>query len=286
MKAKTDFQNQIPFLEVGMGFRNPFLPALWHHKREVDFLEIVADHYLEAKGQKREELGFLKENFVLIPHALDTSLGSSEGLFEPHVEKLARLIEYLNPPYWSEHLAFTRAAGIGIGHLTPTTFSTEMLDIFTKNIEKVKTYIKKPLILENITYTFRLPDSNLDEADFISQLAVRADVGLLLDATNLYINSINRSFDYRDFLTKIPKERVVQLHFVGGEAQGDWLIDSHSTKTPPEILKVIEEILKIMPHVKGAILERDENFPLFSEIKSDLEAVRAIFSKVRTKTKK
>ncbi|WP_035755808.1 DUF692 domain-containing protein [Hugenholtzia roseola] len=285
MKVKTDFQNQIPFLGVGMGFRTPFLPALWHHKKEVDFLEIVADHYLEAKGQKKEELDFLKDNFILIPHALDTSLGSSEGLFEPYIEKLARLIDYLNPPYWSEHLAFTRAAGVGIGHLTPTTFSTEMLDIFTKNIEKVKSYIKKPLILENITYAFRLPDSDLEEADFISQLAQRADVGLLLDATNLYINSVNHNFSYMDFLAKIPKEKIIQLHFVGGQAQGEWLIDSHSSKTPPQILKVIEEIVKLAPHLKGAILERDENFPPFSEIKEEMATVRALFEKHKNSEK-
>ena len=43
----------LPVLGVGIGFREPFLAELFRHRDGVDFLEITADHYLDAPEEKR-----------------------------------------------------------------------------------------------------------------------------------------------------------------------------------------------------------------------------------------
>jgi uncharacterized protein (UPF0276 family) len=92
---------------------------------KVDFLEITADHFMDAPNWKIDQLKKLKESFTLIPHALDLSIGSSEGIDEVYLEKLAEVIDLTCPPYWSEHLAFTKAAGLELGHLAPLPFTDE-----------------------------------------------------------------------------------------------------------------------------------------------------------------
>jgi hypothetical protein len=267
---------------VGIGFREQFRADVFLNRNEIDFLEITADHYLDAKPQKLEELKLLKEHFPLIPHSLELSLGSAEGIDEEYLEKLAELVEFINPQWFSDHLCFTKSGGVKIGHLAPVPFTKEAVKVFVRNISRVKKSIKTPLILENITYLVRFPSSEMSEAEFISMILNETDCGLLLDVTNLYINSQNFGFDWRRFLDEIPAERIVQIHFVGSHKHGKRLIDAHADRTEEEIWNVFREVSERV-EIKGAILERDENFPPFSEILEELETARNILENSNAK---
>ncbi|HCF25685.1 MAG TPA: DUF692 domain-containing protein, partial [Cyanobacteria bacterium UBA11049] len=171
----------LPTLGVGIGFRQPFRSELFLHQQQVDFLEIVAEHYLDVPAQKQQELELLAAHFPLIPHAINLSLGSAEGLDTDYLTKLANLIKRLNPPWWSEHICFTKAGGVDIGHLSPLPYTREAVDVVCRNIEQVRCYIDTPLILENITYMFAVPGGEMTEAEFLRQIVERSDCGLLLD---------------------------------------------------------------------------------------------------------
>lgn len=264
---------ELPYLGVGFGFREPLRADIFLHRAGIDFLEITADHYMDASPRKKEELDLLKEHFTLVPHSLDLSLGSAEGIDEEYLDKLAALIDRVQPPWFSDHICFTKSNGIRIGHLAPVPYTNEALDVFARNIDKVKKSIPFPLILENITYDLRFPSSEMSEADFIGRLVRDNDCGLLLDAANLYINAHNNDYDWRGFLDELPLERVVQLHFVGSHRHGARLIDTHADATDAEIWNVFEEIC-VRCDIRGAILERDENFPEFTELLAELETAR------------
>ena len=269
---KSKIQNR----SVGLGFRPNFRAELFLHQDKVDFLEITADHYIDSTPQKLAELELLKQHFPLIPHGLSLSLGSAEGVDEIYLEKFAELVENVEPDWFSEHICFTKSGGVDIGHLSPLPFTHESVNVLVRNIKHVKSVIKTPLILENVTYMFRYPNAEMDEAEFLRRVLDETDCGLLLDVTNLYINSVNHGYDWREFLDNLPMERVVQLHFVGGHKHENLLIDSHSEKTQTEIWNVFREVCQ-RADVKGAILERDENFPPFDELIEELEFARNIF---------
>lgn len=182
----------LPKLGVGLGFREPLRTGIFMNRFKIDFLEITADHYLDATPRKCEELDLLREHFMLIPHSLDLSLGSAEGLDDEYLDKLTALIDRVRPPWFSDHICFTKANGIKIGHLAPVPYTDQALDVFSKNIAKVKEKIGVPLILENITYDLQFPSSEMSEAEFISGLLEENDCGMLLDAANLYINAQNK----------------------------------------------------------------------------------------------
>jgi uncharacterized protein (UPF0276 family) len=264
-----------PKLGVGIGFREQFRADVFLHRTDIDFLEITADHYLDARPNKLEELKLLKEHFPLIPHSLELSLGSAEGIDEDYLEKVAKLVEFVEPSWFSDHICFTKSSGVKIGHLAPVPYTGEALKIFVKNISQVKKRINTPLILENITYMMRFPSSEMAEGEFITKLVEETDCGLLLDVTNLYINSRNHDYDWRKFLDELPLERVVQLHFVGLHKHQNLLIDAHADQTQSEIWEVFREVCARCD-IKGAILERDENFPPFAEILQELETAREL----------
>ncbi|MBI4853346.1 MAG: DUF692 domain-containing protein [Acidobacteria bacterium] len=267
--------DNLPTLGAGIGFRDEFIGELFLNRNKVDFLEIISDHYIDPHPIKTEELALIRKYFTLIPHGINLSLGSAEGLDKNYVKKLAKLINDLNPPWWSEHICFTQAGGVDIGHLSPLPFTWEAINVIVKNIKEVKQLINSPLILENITYMLKIPGAEMSEAEFISEILEQTDSGMLLDITNLYINSINHKFDIEEFLAQIPLERIVQLHFVGGYFHRGMLIDSHSHPTHKEVWQLMERLSKITK-LKATILERDENFPKFTELLEELEHARSI----------
>lgn len=264
-----------PNLGVGLGFRPQFKTEVFLNRSRIDFLEITADHYIDSPPKKLEELELLAQHFPLIPHSLELSLGSAEGIDGDYLEKLADVVSIAKPAWFSDHICFTRSGGVEIGHLAPVPFTEEALGVFVRNIDRVKKRIDVPLILENITYNIDYPWNEMSEARFIRRLLEETDCGLLLDITNLYINSINRGVDWKDALDELPLEHVVQLHFVGAHRHKDRLIDAHADSTDDEIWNVFNEVA-VRCNVKGAILERDENFPEFAEILSELETAREI----------
>jgi uncharacterized protein (UPF0276 family) len=270
----------LPVLGAGLGFREPYRADVLLNGDEADFLEVIADHYLDAAPEKLRELDLLAERYTLIPHGLNLSLGSAEGLDPDYRDALLGLVRRLDPPWWSEHVAFTRAGGVEIGHLAPLPFNREALDVLATNIAEVQDRTETPLILENITYAFALPGSELEEADFLAALVERTGCGLLLDLANLHINAVNHHFDPFTFLGHLPLDRVVQLHFAGGHQEGELLVDSHSAPAPPEVWALLDHILAHAP-VKGVVLERDEQLPPFDRLLEEISRVRQVWGRHR-----
>ena len=272
----------IPILGSGLGYREPWYESLISELGDkVDFLEITADHFMDAPNWKIDQLKELSEKFTLIPHALDLSLGTSEGINEAYIEKLQSVIEIVNPPYWSEHLAFTKAGGMELGHLAPLPFSNEAIDVVANNVQQTRDYIKLPLILENITYGLMMPGQEMSESNFITKTLEASNCGWLLDITNLYVNSVNHSFDIEKFLEETPTERVVQLHYVGFSSNDKgYLIDDHGSAVNEEIWKLMDRVLSSCP-AKGTILERDSKFPKFNEIIGEIKRAQMIGGKYK-----
>lgn len=284
----------LPALGVGLGYREPLRAEIFRHRDEIDFLEITADHFFDATAERRALLDLLREHFTLIPHGLDLSLGSAEGLDDAYANTFAALIRRLDPPWWSEHIAFTRAGGVRIGHLAPLPFTREAVDVVGRNVATMQARLAKlpvrggssrspaaqaapatPLILENITYTVAMPDAEMSEAAFVRAVLEGCGAGLLLDVTNLYANAVNHGRDPLALLDEFPLERVVQLHFVGGYWHDGVFIDSHSAPTPPEVWELLAVVCARAP-VRGVILERDEQIPAVRELLPELRRAREI----------
>jgi uncharacterized protein len=262
-------------LGVGLGYRPPFRADLFKNRSGVDFLENVADHYFDASREKLDELDLLANNFTLIPHGLDLSIGSAERIDSAYLDRFAALIARLAPPYWSEHLAFTRAGGVAFGHLACLPYSQEAVDVVQRNVETVRRRIDVPLILENITATALIPGAEMDEPEFVGAVLRATGCGWLCDVTNLFANAFNTGRDAAAELDRWPFERVVQMHFAGGRVSEGVLIDSHDAPTSPEVWALLEQAIA-RSKVKGIILERDERLPPFGALLAELDKARII----------
>lgn len=271
----ADPYGNLPSYGVGLGFRPVHREELFSHRKSVDFLEIIADHYFDPSPPKQAELELLQANFPLIPHGLALSIGSAEGIDDAYLDKFRSIVEQTQPAWCSDHIAFTRAGGIDIGHLTPVPKSRASLGVIRENLKRVQESIQVPIILENITESIRYPDDEFSDAEFLGQICDENQVGLLLDVTNLYINSVNHRFDPLEVVRRLPQDRIIQLHFVGGRFEDGLWVDSHDCATQDEIWQLLEAVLSMIS-VKGIILERDERIPPLAELIPELNRARSI----------
>lgn len=268
---------RLPRLGVGLGFRRPLARPTIANAAQIDFLEIIADHYFDFTRLETRELSELSRRFPLVPHSLSLSPGTIGPPDRAYLRCLDILVNRIDPPWWSDHIAITRAGAIDIGHLAPVPLTEQMLTVVCDNVNRAKARVGRPFIIENIAYTLRLPGAAMSEADFLREVLERTDSGLLLDLMNLHANSRNHGYDPYKFLSSIPLSRVVQVHIIGGHCHGGILVDSHSRPTPEEVWRLLE-FVAAATEIKAVLLEWDEQFPGFDVIIGQLARARAIVS--------
>ena len=267
-------------LGSGLGYRREFRAQLFENSGRVDFLEIIADHYFDASPERLAELDLLAAHFPIVAHGLDLSPGSAEGLDENYLGKLARLIERINPPWFSEHLCFTKADGVSIGHLAALPCTNAAIDAVARNVDALRARIKTPLLLENITTVVPVPGGRMDEPEFLSRVLERTGCGWLCDIANLHANLVNHGGDIEKDFERWPWDRLVQVHYAGGRWSGGVLIDSHDSATSEAVWALFERIAARTP-IAAAVLERDERLPPFAELLAETDRARGVMRRSR-----
>ena len=266
--------DELPYLGVGVSYRPRWRQDVIAHRGELDCLEIIADHYLDAPPEKLAELDQLAASFPLIPHGIGLSFGTDAPLVEAHLQKVARLMERLQPAWFTEHLAFTHVHGWEIGHLAPLPFTREAVAAVCRNVQRWREAVGVPLLLENISYLVALP-GELTEAQFLTEIVERAECGLLLDLHNVYANAVNHDYDAREFIAALPLERVAQIHLGGGHDEDGLRIDSHSGPAPAPVWELLR-FVAARADLKAVIVEWDTHLPPFEVLRREVETARRI----------
>lgn len=241
---------------IGVGYRKELASWLDSNPTRVDCLEITAEHFYGGGEDRLEELA---RRYRLFVHGLGLSLGTRGALDHERLQKFARVAHAADACWISEHVAFTRTAEVDLGHLNPVRPTREAAMILADHARELSDHCGKPLLLENITSHIRL-EGELSEPEFLNEVCTRADCGLLLDVTNLHINSHNHGFDPHRWLDALDASRIRQLHIVGYSERNGRLMDDHAAPIQSDLLELAAAVLTRAP-VEAIILERDTAFP-------------------------
>lgn len=265
----------LPRLGVGIGYRNAIRSEIIRHHHEFDFLEVITDTFFKNP----EGLRAVSSLLPCIPHSLNLSIGSEVD--DAYLEDVSRIVSLLDPPWHSDHLAYTKADGLEIGHLAPIPYTLETLDTVERNVRKVQARIERPFAVENITMPFYWPVDSIDEADFLSELVRRTGCHLLLDLENVRINASNHrgGRGAERFLDRLPLERVAQVHVAGGVHAEGLAHDSHNAPVPEETWSLLEYLCELAPP-PGVLLERDAGFGDFPELVAEVRRARGMLKVV------
>ena len=104
---------------------------------------------------------------------------------------------------------------------------------------------------------------------------------MLLDVNNVWVNQNNHGIHAREYIDRVPADRVVQIHIAGHLVRPDGLIiDTHAEPVAPGVRELLAYTMKRMPQVP-VLLERDGNYPPFAELVAEVDALSSIVEAAR-----
>jgi uncharacterized protein (UPF0276 family) len=259
-------------LGLGIGWR-PELALLCDRRADLGFVEITVENFADGTPLPLSLRRLQERGVAVIPHGISLSLGGAEPVDQTRIDRLARMAERCAAPLASEHIAFVRAGGVEIGHLTPIPRTRASVDAVVANVRRVRKTLGVPLALENIAALFEWPDAEMDESEFVRTILDESGALLLVDVSNLHANAHNLGADTAALVASLPLERIAYCH-VGGGAERDGLyMDTHTDPVPPAAIALLRQ-LSVVARPPGAMLERDGNYPPDADTNRELDAIR------------
>lgn len=267
-----------PVLGVGFGLRRPLLEETLAAKGLINWMEIIPENHMGKGGSSWDNLERSAELYPIVTHGVTMSLGSVDPWDEAYLTELKKLFTVIDAPWFSDHLCYGGIHGAYFNDLIPIPRTQEAVDHTIKRIKFIKETFERPYLIENISFYLEYTQNQMPDHEFMTRIAEGSDCGLLLDVNNIYVNSLNHHFDpVEDFLKHIPLERVVQIHVAGHTEFPDGIVDTHGEAVCDGVWDLLEWVMKRC-NPCGVLLERDQNYPSFTEIKAELTRIQSIWN--------
>jgi len=233
---------------AGVGYKPQHLNDILAAPDSTGWLEIHAENYMGDGGPQLAQLRHLRERLPISCHGVGLSIGSEGSLDLEHLARLKKLVDWLNPSIFSEHLAWS-SHDIGfLNDLLPAPYNTTTLDKVCEHIDQVQDVIGRQMLLENPSVYVMFEQSTMNEIDFLKQVVTRTGCGLLLDVNNIYVSCTNQQTSAEEYLAAFPVEHIGEIHLGGHDVQVDdfgdpLLIDSHNNPVVDPVWTLYETLI-------------------------------------------
>jgi len=264
-----------PRLGFGLGLRPPHYQDVVEGEPRVDWWEVISENFLVAGGNPRRVLRQVRERWPVVLHGVSLSIGSVDPVDDDYLGRLAALVAEVDPPIVSDHLCWTSLGGHAGHDLWPLPYTEEALALVVDKVGRVQDRIGRRILLENPSSYVTFTASQIPEAEFLAEVARRADCGILLDVNNVYVSSTNHGWDPIAYLAAIPAGRVGQIHLAGHSDEGTHLLDTHDHPVCDAVWALYGEAYARFGEV-ATIIERDDHIPPLDELITELDRARQI----------
>jgi uncharacterized protein len=241
----------------------------------VDWLEVISENYMVPGGKPLAHLDRIRADYPVVMHGVSLSIGSTDSLDRDYLRELKALTRRIEPAWVSDHLCWTGVDHHNLHDLLPLPYTEEALRHVAERVLQVQEVLGRRLLLENVSSYVSFEGDEMQEWEFLAELARRADCELLLDVNNVYVSSRNHGFNAKTFIDAMPRERVRQIHLAGHEDHGSHVIDTHDHP----VCEAVWELYAHTVHRLGAVptmIERDDHIPPLAELLAELDRARAI----------
>jgi uncharacterized protein (UPF0276 family) len=275
MTAIDSHPEKSPYLGYGLGLRVEYYQELLDRPHSVDWLEIVSENYMVPGGLPLVWLERFRARFPLAMHGVSLSIGGTDPLDEGYLARLDALARRIEPAWVSDHLCWTGVQGVNLHDLMPLPYTEEALEHVVARVRQVQERLGRRILLENVSSYIRFADAQLEEWEFLAEVARRADCLILLDINNVYVSARNHGFDALRYLDGIPVERVQQFHLAGHEHGEALWVDTHDAPVPTPVWTLYEAAVRRFGAV-STMIERDDHMPPLGELLAELEHARRL----------
>lgn len=265
----------LPTRAVGIGLRQPHYREVFERAPALGFVEVHSENFFLDGGASMHALERARAAYPISLHGVGLSLGSADAIAQPHLAKLKRLVERVEPALVSEHLSW---GGLGARHfndLLPMPNRRETLALLTERVDRVQNTLNRPILVENVSVYFAYRDDDMTETALLAELARRTGCGILLDINNLYVNAVNFGFDPVARLAELSSATIGEMHLAGHDATGDCLIDTHGARVCADVWALFEAACRRFGP-KPTLIEWDTDLPTLDVLLDEAASAASI----------
>jgi len=249
---------------AGIGLRFAHHRAIVEQRPAVGWLEVHAENYFGG-GAPLAWLDAIRRDYPIALHGVGASLGSVDAIGDRHLARLQRLIERVEPAFVSEHLAWSVVDGLYLADLLPLPMTEEALAVVCRNVDRMQTWLRTRILVENPSTYLRFVDSTIPEAQFLSALVSRTGCALLCDVNNAYVSASNQGDDARRWLDALPASAIGEIHLAGHatlamDDGSELRIDDHGSPVCGDVWQLYEHALARFGPVP-TLIEWDTHVP-------------------------
>ncbi|MGQ1784413.1 MULTISPECIES: HvfB family MNIO-type RiPP peptide maturase [unclassified Saccharicrinis] len=265
--------------KVGVGFRRDIAEEFLHNDTfNPDFIEFAPENWMGMGGYWKKVLDKAAEKYPITCHGLSLSIGSAEPLDYDFLKELKTFFKGYKVKIYSEHLSYTKSRNAHLYDLLPVPFRDDAIKHIVDRIKEVQDILERTIAIENVSY-YISPGAQMDEATFVRSIVEEAGCGLLLDVNNIYVNSFNHGYNAKEFIDKMPLNKVSYIHMAGHEkVSDDLIIDTHGQPIIDPVYELFGYTINKMKPVP-VLLERDFNFEDFDGIVEEFGKLKSITHK-------
>ena len=238
----------------------------------VDWLELITENHL-CGGKPMRVLESVRERYPVALHGVSMSLGSAQGPRAEHLQALRTLVRQVQPLWVSDHVCFTGSPHRGVHDLLPLPYTEEALRTLVRHVRQVQDALGCRIVLENVSSYIRYSHEDMDEAQFLAELAQQADCLLLVDINNIHVSSHNHGMDASQYLARLPAHRVQQMHLAGHAPGASLLVDTHDHPVSEPVWALYRQACARFGHA-ATLIERDAQIPALGDLLQELQQAR------------
>jgi uncharacterized protein len=271
----SDGHRTYPHLGFGLGLRVPHYETILGTRPNVDWFEVLSENYMVAGGKPLHYLDRIRGRYPVVMHGVSLSIGSADPLNRDYLQQLKSLAERIEPRWISDHLCWTGVGRKNLHDLMPLPYTEEAIEHVVSRVLQVQDFLKRRILLENVSSYVTYGESQINEWEFLGEIAERADCLILLDINNIYVSSYNHEFDPIAYLEGVPAQRVQQYHLAGHSNCGNYIIDTHDDKVIDAVWELYAQAVRRFGP-GSTMIERDDNIPALEELLAELAHARRI----------
>ncbi len=247
---------------AGISLKQEHFKEIAETQPDVGFLELRIDN-CHGNGLELYFLEQVKEYYNFSFNNLGALLGSSQRLSKGYLEKIKALTDKFNPLYISDYVSCSLLKGAHISGLLPLPYNEKTLNVLCDNISRIQDYLSRQILIENPLSHLAFKGT-MDEPEFLMRVVERTGCNMLLNVSNIFVNSVNHNFNPKNYIDLISANIVKQIHLSGfteTEINGNkWIVSTCDNSICEEVWGLYSYTISEKGYVP-TLIEWDCNLP-------------------------
>jgi uncharacterized protein (UPF0276 family) len=212
----------------------------------------------------------------ILHHFTGVAPAGVDGINLAVVRQQIDISKQLDAIWCLEDIGIWNIGPYSIPYFSPPVLCEDVLRVAINGVRELQREAVVPFLAELPSCSFIAGDLSLE--DFFSTLVRESDCGMVLDVSHVFSYAIYSDKDPISVLSRLPMERVIEIHVAGGNVhpQHRWRYrDTHNEPILDEVILILSHAITNCPNLRAITYEIGSGISL-DLVDSDLDRLQQV----------